>query len=438
MIPGTTPTEEGDSPAAQATRHRVSLRARITMGFLLFGLLLSSGFSGVAYYSMESFEGIVVRELLHSELEQLIALRRSDSDSPLPSSPRMYARIVALRALDTLPAPLRSLHPGVHVLDEDGEHETYVAVQDAAAQRFFYFIDLGAVAEREVFVEWMLAAIIVVGTLLSGTLGLVFGGYLIVPVKRLARRVDATGPGSAPHRLALQFADDEVGALAAAFDRYQRRLASFLQREREFTADASHELRAPLSVLKAGLDVLEEDAGIGSGGRRALARMQRRAAEMGGLLDVLLYLARSESEAGHGLAPLPLWKAWDRLLSEGDGRCGAVSVELRGDRDAAVLAPPHICAVIFGQLLDQAMVQAAESALWIDIAADRIEIGPLDARSSAVEGDEQQRSDNWLGLTLVSRLCDRLGWRLALARDCTVLILQFSRDGALPPTQSCL
>src|SRR5207342_1583602 len=250
------------------------------------------------------------RQLLQSEMQQVIHVRRVDSDSPLPSSRRMHVYVQPLDELDRLPAGIRALQPGIQVLDEDGEHETYVDVQDAGSQRFFYFIDLGAISERESFVQDLLIAIVVLGTLASGAMGLLLSGYLIAPVHRLSRWVDESSPENAPGLLASQFADDEVGALAAAFDRYQLRLEAFLRREREFTADASHEMRSPLTVLKAGMDLIADDHSLGPAGKRALLRMQRRAVELNGLLDVLLYLARGESSEGSASAPIPLLLDW--------------------------------------------------------------------------------------------------------------------------------
>jgi signal transduction histidine kinase len=403
----------------------LGLRERIVLAFLLFGLLLSSGFAAIAYVAMDDFEGIVVRQLLQSEMQQVIDSRRLDAHAPLPASRRMYARVVPLEAVQGLPARLRALPPGIRVLDEDGEHETYVEVRDADARRFYYFIDLGDVAERESFVHWLLAAIVILGTLASGALGLLFAGTLMAPVQRLSRWVDASVPEHPSGAWASRFADDEVGALAAAFDRYQRRLDAFLQREREFTADASHELRSPLSVLKAGMDLIAEDRGLGERGRRALVRMQRRAAELNGLLDVMLYVARAESGAAPASAPIPLLRTWRQLLDERSAEPAGVPVQLRGDDAAVVIAPPRTCAVIFDHLLAQAVRQAAGDELHVDVAAGCIVLGPLSTTGAAVDGSGQARSDERLGLALIARACARLGWELQLARQPSRLVLAF-------------
>ena len=427
MNPTDNPTRYGQ--AGQQRLVRLGLRNRIVVAFVVFGLLLSGGFAAVAYFAMDDFEGIVVRQLVQSEMQQVIESRRLDPDNPLPSSQRMHARVVPLSTLDSLPPNLASLPPGVHVLDEDGEHETYVDVQDVAGQRFFYSMGLGDVAERERFVQWLLAAIVILGTLVSGGLGLLFAGYLISPVQRLVRWVDASIPDHPGGELAAQFADDEVGALAVAFDRYQQRLEAFLHREREFTADASHELRSPLSVLKAGLDVVAEDAGVGPRGRRALERMERRAAELGDLLDALLYLARGESDPDTGVADIPLLSTWQRLLNDYArvDPSSATQAVVTGDPHATATAPPRIARLVFNRLLEHAIHHVGGERVCIHVAPSRVEIRPWSVSANDVQDGGQRRSDERFGLTLLTRLCLRLGWELEPAQDAEILRLVFPR-----------
>jgi signal transduction histidine kinase len=225
--------------------------------------------------------------------------------------------------------------------------------------------------------------------------------------------------------LASQFANDEVGALAAAFDRYQRRLEAFLRREREFTADASHELRTPLTVLKTGMDLISEDPGLAPAGQRAIVRMQRRAAELNGLLDVLLYLARGDSGDPYESTPIRLLSNWQRRVDGREPQPDEMPIRLQGDGDAAVNAPPQICAVVFDHLLAQALSHASGAELRIDISANRIALGPFAHHTAPADPGRQRRSDEHLGLTLVARVCERLGWELEFAPHAEMLLLMF-------------
>ena len=398
----------------------LTVRARIIRAFLAFGMLLSSGFAVVALTSMADFERILVGELLQVETGHLVALRRAQPSAPLPASRRMYAYVSTFGDVRAIPAALALLPPGTHVLGSDGHRETYVAVLDDGAQRFYFVIDLSDIAQRERFLRWLLVAVIVLGTLVSGALGMLLAGRVIAPVQRLARWVDASAPPQQHQPLQAQFANDELGALAQAFDQHQVRLDAFLRREREFTADTSHELRSPLSVVHAGLDVLAEEQAISAPGRRALQRMHRRADELTDLLDALLYLARGENETSDTGSALPLLATWQGVIAE-QATLEASSdaqVSLTGDAAVAVFAPRQAASLVFGHLLRLGCAQLEGTALSIIVKADRVELHPwLDVPDFPAATDGQARSDRRYGMTLIGRLCTRLGWEICVPTE---------------------
>jgi two-component system OmpR family sensor kinase len=90
---------------------------------------------------------------------------------------------------------------------------------------------------------------------------------------------------------------DELGRLCASFDRMLGRLQAAFDRERRFVADASHELRAPLAVLRAETELaLRRDRG-NEDYRAALTSIAREAARLEELVDELLAAARTEVDS---------------------------------------------------------------------------------------------------------------------------------------------
>ena len=86
----------------------------------------------------------------------------------------------------------------------------------------------------------------------------------------------------------------EVDVMIDAIDSFAERLDTFIERERIFTRDASHELRTPIAVFKGSLDLLQRKSDRSEDDEKAFARMRRTVEDMEGLIETLLLLARGE------------------------------------------------------------------------------------------------------------------------------------------------
>jgi len=67
---------------------------------------------------------------------------------------------------------------------------------------------------------------------------------------------------------------------------------------RDFVANASHELRSPLTVIRGYLDTLAEDPGLEEGWRDPVHEMRRQSERMQNIVQDLLELSRLESGKG--------------------------------------------------------------------------------------------------------------------------------------------
>ncbi|MBV9232708.1 MAG: HAMP domain-containing histidine kinase [Candidatus Eremiobacteraeota bacterium] len=143
--------------------------------------------------------------------------------------------------------------------------------------------------------------------LVSLVVGALLTGLGVIASRRVARRVLAPLANIASlaeriesHDLSARLhagGKDELARLCASFDRMLDRLESAFARERRFLADASHELRAPLAVLRAETDLALRRDRSSPEYRAALTSIASEAGRLEELVDELLAAARAEVEA---------------------------------------------------------------------------------------------------------------------------------------------
>ena len=145
----------------------------------------------------------------------------------------------------------------------------------------------------EVAAQYLIALAGVV--LLSGALGWALAGWLLAPLKRItgtARRVSEERLGE---RIPVAGPQDELRELGETLNDMLDRLADSFDAQRRFVANASHELRSPLTVIRSEAEVAlanpEPDLAELRGMAASVALATRRTEA---LLASLLILARSQ------------------------------------------------------------------------------------------------------------------------------------------------
>jgi signal transduction histidine kinase len=213
---------------------------------------------------------------------------------------------------------------------------------------------------------------LVPGLLLAGPLTLLLaalGGYWLAtralrPVRLITRAAEEIEETDLSRRLNLP-SRDELGALAATFDRMLARLEAAFARQRQFTGDASHELRTPLSIVAAEAERALAATRTADEYRRALAIIQSENAYMGRLVGQLLTLARADAgQLGLRDEPLDLsdvtLEVMERLAPLARERGVVLStgalpeLRVRGDRAALGMA--------LGNLVENAIKYAGHGA----------------------------------------------------------------------------
>lgn len=142
---------------------------------------------------------------------------------------------------------------------------------------------------------WRLAGI-AGGILMAGLLG---GWWLatkaIRPIEEISASAGRISEGNLSERISLADTDSELGRLADVLNSTFARLEGAFARQRQFTADASHELRTPVTVILSQAQMTLARERTGAEYRDSLAACQRAAQRMRRLIEALLQLARLDA-----------------------------------------------------------------------------------------------------------------------------------------------
>lgn len=129
---------------------------------------------------------------------------------------------------------------------------------------------------------------------LGGAASFLLARWITLPLERVAGTARRVAGGDLGARTGLSPGRSEIRAVASAFDEMVERLQHTILAQKRFLADASHELKTPLTTL-AGMTELLPDA-TPEERARALPVMEREVERMSRLVDDLLTLSRAEGE----------------------------------------------------------------------------------------------------------------------------------------------
>lgn len=193
--------------------------------------------------------------------------------------------------------------------------------------------------------------------------GWLIGRQTLKPLTRMAdqaTRIDERDPKA---RLVTPPVGDELGQLALSFNGLLDRLAAALAHQRQFMADASHELRTPVSVVRTAAQVtLAKEVRSAEEYRESLTIVGEQANRLSRLVDAMFLLSRAEA---HGVPLRREFLNLDDILAE----CARalrvlanerlVTVTTAGDQEVGLIGDDALLRQMIGNLLDNAIRHAA-------------------------------------------------------------------------------
>lgn len=315
------------------------------------------------------------------------------------------------------------------------QHLVYVAVPVVSGESIIGAVRLTypeAVVDEEVGERLQVISLVALLTLImAGIAGLVFSGTVTRRLGVLTATTERLAAGDLSARADPRAGAPELVRLARSFNRMADRLSGLIDEQRAFAADASHQLRTPLTALRLKLerarDLLETDP---EGATERLAAAEHEADRLVTIVEGLLALGR----AGASVAPVVAVdlaaiarervEQWEPLAAE-----SGVALTITAPGTLLVRALPTAVDQMLDNIIDNALAVSREGdAVRVVVAAgERPILSVLDEGPGMPDDDLARAFDRFwrggittpgtgLGLAIVAELARASGASVTLAR----------------------
>lgn len=409
-------------------RRAHKLRHRIVAAFLLSALLIALLFSLFNFVFLYSVEDVAFAHLL--EEEALHQRQHWQQHGELAAPLREYVTVHASPA--GFPAAVRNT-----LIDEparreffgdDGRHYHLATFQAAPGQPQVYL--LAEVSEyllvrpirNRMLVFYAFSALAVL--LIAGIIGYALARGATAPLTQLVEVMHDIKPDSRPQAFAAGFPDNEIGQLAAALEQALARIAAFVEREQNFTRDASHELRTPVAVVRSSTELLERQQ-LPDHAREQVQQIRAAALQMEQIVSTLLALAREAPVMAY--SPVKLLPVLEKTIVQHAHllRDKDVQLDIQVSETATVAVPAPVLSILLNNLVANAFHYTETGVIriaWQNSTLEICDSGP-GVEDHVVErlGEPllkgKASTGFGLGLSIVKRLCDRFDVALCLGRS---------------------
>lgn len=320
--------------------------------------------------------------------------------------------------------PITSQRPGIrNVSNVPGRTEAFRVlvreVESGSAQvTLIVGVNNDDVADPVRILTRLLAVAVPAVVLILGALTWWLTGRTLRPVEKMRRELAEITGTNLGRRVAEPATGDEIDRLARTLNETLDRLEGAIRRQQRFVADASHELRSPLTRIRAELEV-DLATGEPSDPARTEQSVLDETLHLQQLVDDLLHLARGDDGiVDSDFRPVDL----DDIVLREARRLrerGRVAVDLRGVAAAQTIGDPHQLARAVRNLFDNAERHAAST---VTVGLDESEGRVLFTVSD--DGDGISRKDRDVIFERFTRLDEArardtggTGLGLAIVRD---------------------
>ncbi len=215
---------------------------------------------------------------------------------------------------------------------------------------------------------WLLSTASLIGLGITAVIGYVLATKALEPVAHVTERASRIVRGDFSARLDPATVDDELGRMTGLLNEMLERLHGSVQANQRFAADASHELRSPLTAMLGEIDVTLKRERAAEDYRESLVIVRDRIRQLAEMTEQLMILVRAQEGQVVGATEVEL----EPLAHD----VAAAASRLAAERHVAVLVGPMDHAVIYADrmLLARVLDNLVRNAVQYNRAGGHVTI----------------------------------------------------------------
>lgn len=294
------------------------LKIKLTLWYVLLLTIVITIFSVVTYLSLEKM--IIINEdtILKTQIQQISSVldvengKIKSGDEPFYANTDFYGALYSYPDLNliesNIPPEILSLY--TKNTQFIGKYQTVILPESKLrvySSPVYYdnkiigviviaqSLNLMDIAMKNLLGIFTIIIPVLIGIAILG--GIIISNKALRPISHMTKIAREISVGDLSKRLNLPYTNDEVGNLAQTFDMMIEKLENSFKRQKQFTHDASHELRTPIAVIQTQAESVLNGTATKDEYKKALQVILEESKHMSKLVHNLLFLARSDANA---------------------------------------------------------------------------------------------------------------------------------------------
>lgn len=393
---------------------------KISLTLILFSTFLSLLFCLLVWVGIEKSDDNARNSLLASHAERFIQYYHESNK--LWEKNQLTGMEVLVEGRDTIPEELSHLSSGYY---EYGQEDLYVYVsrinnKPSNEEIRFYLVHQGAASDwaeqYEPIIIVVLGSVALLVIIIGSTVGLFLSKKLSEPLQILTSRIKSTDPN------ALEFTpletNDEFGEISQVFANTLSRINDVLEREKQFSRYASHELRTPVAIINSSINLwkaCEDDTNVEQAESiklRAIERISVATTQMEDVIQTFLLLGKDSIDWDEGVS-IPLDILLDSLIEKYQYLHSAQNIHVNklykkfdnkiGNHRAVSLVLSNVLRNAFDYCESKIDIELSDHKLSITNDIDTLRIEDADHFG--------------FGLKIIEDLCHLLNWQVTYKNE---------------------